>query len=187
MTSNPTRYDTGTIILHWLTAVLVLVLFTTALAWDYFPRESGMKQILEPLHVSLGILLAATIAARIPWRLTLGRHLPRAGSGLVSVASRIVHGALYGLLVLQIGLGFVLRWLQGDALAFFGLFSIPSPLEASRELSRIFEGAHNFVAWTLLILVGGHAIAALIHHHFLRDGVLLRMFPNTGGAIQNRR
>ena len=33
------RYDRVTIAFHWLTALLVLVLFGTAFAWNYLPRH----------------------------------------------------------------------------------------------------------------------------------------------------
>ena len=37
--------------------------------------------------------------------------------------------------------------------------------------------AHNWVGWTIVILAGGHAAAALFHHFVLRDSLLWRMLP----------
>ena len=179
MQSNEARYDGWTIGLHWITAVLVLALFGTAVAWDFFPRESGIKQVLEPLHVSMGILLAAAILVRLVWRSGFGRRLAHEGSAMVKWASRLVHFTLYGLLFVQVGLGFSLRWMQGDSLSFFGLFAIPSPFPADREFSRFLEGTHNVVAWSLIYLAAGHAAAALFHHYARHDGVLRRMLPGT--------
>ena len=60
-------YDTPTIVFHWVTVVLVLGLFGTSLAWNYFvPRSDRvLRQMLESTHVSLGILFAFVIIARI--------------------------------------------------------------------------------------------------------------------------
>lgn len=168
--------------LHWATAVLVLALFGTAMAWSYAPRDWGLRW-LSGIHVSLGIALALIVAGRLAWRLTIGRRLPHApGSSLTHLVAKLVHLALYGLLILQIALGFGLEWFGGEALSFFGLFSLPSPFVENRDLSRMLEQVHNIVAWSMMLLVGGHAVAALAHHYVLKDGVLKRMiWPRTAG------
>lgn len=171
------RYDGVTVGLHWLSAILVLALFGSAMAWTYLPREMGLRW-LSGIHVSLGVALALTVIARLIWRLTAGRRLrPVPGKPLSHIAARIVHMALYGLLLVQIGLGFGIEWLGGGAISFFGLFELPSLFSASRELSGRLENAHGLVAWMMMTLVGGHAAAALWHHYAARDSVLTRMVP----------
>lgn len=175
---NSARYDTVTVALHWLTALLVLALFGSAMAWTYLPREMGLRW-LSGLHVSFGVALAAIVGARLIWRLTLGRRLQdNPGKPVVRMAARLMHLALYGLLLAQIALGFGIEWLGGGTISFFGIFDIPSPFTASRELSGRLENAHGVIAWTMMTLVGGHAIAALWHHYAARDGVLMRMLPH---------
>jgi cytochrome b561 len=39
---------------------------------------------------------------------------------------------------------------------------------------------HNWTAWALVILAGGHAAAALFHRYVLKDRVLRRMLPIAG-------
>jgi len=171
------RYDGVTVGLHWLNAILVLALFGTAMAWTYLPREMGLRW-LSGIHVSLGVALAAAVIARLIWRMTAGRRLhPVPGNALANVAARLVHMALYGLLPVQIGLGFGIEWLGGSSISVFGLFDLPSPFAASRELSSRLESVHGLVAWTMMALVGGHAAAALWHHYAAKDGVLTRMIP----------
>lgn len=79
---SPTRYDTPTILLHWLTALLVIGLFALAEIWDALPRGTPARKLLQSLHVSFGLLFAAVLVARIVWRLTAGRRLPRASGGI---------------------------------------------------------------------------------------------------------
>ncbi|MEP7239688.1 MAG: cytochrome b/b6 domain-containing protein [Devosia sp.] len=179
LASPSDRHDAVTIGFHWVTALLVLVLFGTAMAWTYLPREWHLRS-LEGVHVSLGIALAVVLVGRLVWRLVAGRRLSAIGTPLTAPLSRLVHWLLYGLLALQVGLGFSLRWLQGEEFSFFGLFSVPSLLATSRALAHQIEDLHNLTAWGLVVVAGGHAVAALIHRYLLKDGVLRRMLPIAG-------
>lgn len=173
-TSTDDRYDTATIVFHWLTALLVVALFVTSLIWKYGPR-GGSREELQALHISMGIGLAAVMILRLVWRAFAGRRLAASGNAVTAPLSRLVHWALYGLLVLQVGLGFVLRWYQGEDFSFFGLFDIPQMLSPNRGLEHRIEDLHNIVAWALICLAGGHALMALAHRYVFKDDVLKRM------------
>lgn len=56
-----------------------------------------------------------------------------------------------------------------------GLFDIPTLVSIDHEQRRFFGGLHNTVAWSIIVLACIHAVAALVHHYVLRDGVLRRM------------
>ena len=171
------RYDRVTIAFHWLTALLVFALFGTAFAWNYLPREWHLRS-LEGVHVSLGIALAATLIGRLVWRLTAGRKLAAAGNAVTAPLSRLMHWLLYLLLAVQVGLGFSLRWFQGEEFSFFGLFSVPNLFfTPDRAFAHRLEDLHNLAGWTLICLAGAHAIAALLHRYVLKDNVLRRMLP----------
>lgn len=185
-TENGDRYDGVTIGFHWLTALLVVVLFGTAWAWNNAPRTLHLRQPLETLHVSLGIAFAAVIVARLAWRLVGRRRLPGIEPGIAGLLSRAVHGGLYLLLAVQVALGFGLRWLQGEAFAFFGLFTMPPLMSPDRRLAHMLEDLHNLAGWTIVIVAGGHAAAALVHHFVRRDAVLGRMLPLPGRGRAGR-
>ena len=171
------RYDRITIAFHWAVAVLVLLLFASMVMAGYVPREWHWRRPLETFHVSIGILFAAVIIGRLIWRWSAGRKLPAAEGGLPGLAAKMVHLALYLLLVLQTGLGFGLRWMQGEAFSFFGLFDVPQIFAPNPDLAHAIEDLHNYTAWTIVILAAGHAVAALGHHFITGDGVLRRMLP----------
>ena len=170
------RYDGVTIAFHWLTAALAISLFGTAFAWNYLPREWHLRS-LEGVHVSLGIALAVVLVGRLLWRALAGRRLKAVGNAVTAPLSRLVHGLLYLLLAAQVGLGFSLRWLQGEDFTFFGLFSVPSLLASNRSLAHQIEDLHNIAGWTLIAVAAGHAVAALVHRYVLKDDVLRRMLP----------
>lgn len=168
-------YDKPTLIFHWLTAILVVVQFTTSLGWNYItPHDRFWRPWLEGTHVSLGIFLAFIIVCRLIWRFTGMRHLP-AEVGLSGVFSRIMYMLLYLLLVVEAFLGFVLRWKQGDEFTFFGLASVPALLAPDKAAAHTIQELHNWVGWAIIILATGHAVAALIHHYVLKDDVMAKM------------
>ncbi len=173
------RYDRVTIVFHWLTALLVMALFVTPLVWNNAPRAWNLRY-LEDVHVSLGIGLAAVLVGRLLWRLLAGRRLAAIGTAVTKPLSKLVHALLYALLAAQVGLGFSLRWFQGEEFSFFGLFSVPALFASNRALAHQIETLHNFVGWTLIYVAGAHAVAALYHRYVLRDGVLKRMLPIAG-------
>jgi cytochrome b561 len=173
------RYDSVTIVFHWLTAAFVVALFATGALREYAPREWRLFW-LEGIHISIGIAFAVVLIGRLVWRFVGGRRLAAVNADLTGLLAKLVHWALYVLLAVQVGLGFSLRWLQGEEFSFFGLFSIPSLFASNRALAHTFEDVHNWTAWALVILAGGHAAAALFHRYVLKDRVLRRMLPIAG-------
>jgi cytochrome b561 len=171
------RYDGVEIALHWATAAFVAVLWLLGQGWGFLPRGSDGRHTLQSLHVSLGLLFTAVLAARILWRIGPGRRPLPAGSGLAEVAAKLVHYTLYALLGAQIVLGWLWRWANHDPLSLFGLFTIPSPIAFTKTQQHLFGDLHGTIANVILILAGMHAAAALFHHFALRDGVLRRMLP----------
>jgi cytochrome b561 len=172
-----TNYDNVAVTLHWLTAMLVVVLFGMAITWDDFPHATA--ETMQSIHVSLGVLLTAVIIARIGWRLMPGHQISSLEVGWVRLASKGVHYLLYALLVAQAALGFLFRWAQGHPVSFFGLFDIGSPLGAVAKPTRhTIHFLHEKAGWAIVLLALGHALAALYHHYALKDRVLERMLPS---------
>ena len=178
------HYDRVTIGFHWLTALCVVVLFSTTLWWNYAPKGIRFRFELEDFHVSLGIVFAVLVIGRMAWRTIAGRRLPPAANGVQQVLAKLVHWLLYLLLGVQIVSGLTLRMLQGGELSFFGFFLLPALLERNREAAELVETLHNLAGWAIVIVAAGHALMALLHHHVWKDGVLTRMLP---GAAQKRQ
>lgn len=172
------RYDRTTIFFHWLTAIIVITLFASAEIWEnVLERGTPLRKSLQSLHISLGIALTLIIVLRLVWRIAKGRRLPPADRGAAEILSKAVHGLLYLLLIAQVGLGFAFRWAQGEPFSFFGLFDVPTLVPINHDYARAIGWTHDKVAWVIIILAAGHAIAALVHHYGMRDGVLRRMSP----------
>jgi cytochrome b561 len=166
------RYDETTIRLHWLTAAMVVLLWTIGQVIDFFPR--GLPRTgARSAHIVLGAALAILVVTRLVWRLRFGRTLPAADAGLVGLLARCVHWGLYLLLIATVGLGLSNACIRGDTIIW--LFKIPSLAPGNKELRELVEKLHGTSANALLIVAGLHAAAGLVHHFKLRDGVLRRM------------
>lgn len=172
------RYDGFAIILHWATAILVITLFGMAQAWGFLPRHGDASHLLQSLHVSLGITLAAVLFVRLTWRIGFGKQPASDQEGLVERMAKAMHYVLYGLLLVMVASGFGKIWSHQHAAGFFGLVSIPAPLAISRAWHPLVSTVHQWCAWTIIILAGLHALAALLHHYVLRDDILRRMLPS---------
>jgi cytochrome b561 len=167
-------YDGVTIALHWASAVLVTLLWVVGQTIDFAP--SGPLRIdYRSLHMLLGVMLVLVFSARVIWRLARGRSLPTHDSGLMGLAARLTHGALYLLIPTTLVLGLANVWVRGDVV--FNLFTVPAFDPGNRALRLLIGDWHALAANAILIVAGVHAAAALFHHFVLRDGVLRRMLP----------
>ena len=182
----PVGYDGLAMALHWITALLVVTLFALAEIWGFLPRGTPLRHGMQSLHVSLGLTLGAVFLVRLAWRNTGARRMVPLVSGAQHVAALVMHYGLYGLLALQIALGFLFRWAEGP-IGFFGLFGIPSPLTIDKAVRHEIGYLHDKTAWIIIILAGGHAAIALAHRYILRDQVLQRMLPRSSVPLSSSR
>jgi len=168
-------YDVAARVLHWTTAVLVL--FLLPLGVVIANRWGGeWKDWLYNLHRSIGTVLMLVILIRVGYRLT-HQPLPLPDEIPLSQrrASRVVHWALYTLLVLQPFVGWAGSSAFPAPVIVFGLFNLPMIAPADRALSDQLLLVHRTIGLTIACFVTVH-IAAAIYHHFVRkDGVLMRM------------
>jgi cytochrome b561 len=171
------RHDGVEMSLHWATAILVVANYLLAQVWDLAQRGTPLRHEMQSLHVSFGLLLIVVLIVRLAWRIGPGRRVPPVATGVLELASRLVHYALYGLLIAVALIGFCFRWAQGEPLAFFGLFAIPSLYPFAKNQAHTLGEIHEWLGNAIIILAGLHAAAALFHHFVLRDDVLWRMLP----------
>ena len=169
-----TRYDRNSIVLHWLTAVLVAALWLLGQTIDDF--ASGSPRVYaRSVHISLGALLVVVAGVRAWWRLSHGARLPPAGTGWRAHAATWGHAGLYLLLTATLVLGLANAWERGDNL--FNLWRIAAFDAQNKALRQTLEDGHALSANVLLAVVGGHAALALVHRYVLKDDVLQRMLP----------
>src|SRR5215470_4989797 len=152
------RHDPITIALHWITAMLVGVLWVIGQTVDVFPN-GPLRVDYRSVHIVLGVALALVLIARLVWRLTRGGMLPPLDHGVLLAIARVTHCLLYALLIIAIGFGITNVWVRGDSI--FNLFRVPQYDPGNRELVHLIGGRHALFANAVLIVAGLHAAAAL--------------------------
>ena len=170
------RYGKPAIVLHWLLALLIVVM--AALGWFMMTveHEPGGEKLFD-LHKSIGIVVFVLVLARVFWRMG---HKPAplpAGTPVWQVKlSALVEGLLYVFMVLMPVTGILGALYSRAGLAFFGL-PLSGWLTPDRATAKLMFNIHSWSIWVLAALVVLHAAAGLKHLLVDRDQVFRRMWP----------
>jgi cytochrome b561 len=168
------QYGTTAKLLHWLIVALLLVQYP--IGWLMPDVHAGPPGAPMTFHISLGITILALIVLRLAWRLT---HKVAPESSLPAwqrLASEAVHWALYVLVLATTVTGWLFASFRGWSISLFYL--VPLPLLATKSETNVKAFAlHQAMEWTLLVLIGIHVAAALVHLLIYRDRVMQRMLP----------
>jgi cytochrome b561 len=169
------RYETPLILLHWLMALLIFGLYAVGLSIDLFDKP--LRPSIINLHAVFGLLLLTLIVPRILWRVTHPKPAYPAGMGpAFRRAAAAGHGVLYLLMIAVPVVGIPTYLWRGRPLD-FGLFQIPSPFEANRDVAHQFGEVHELLAHALIAVAAGHILIALYHQLILRDNIIARIKP----------
>jgi cytochrome b561 len=171
------HYGTPAKALHWLVVALLAVQFP--IGWFMPDVHAGPPGNAMNAHISFGITVLAVIVLRFGWRLT---H-PVAPEGSLPpwqrVSSEAVHWLLYAFVFATTITGWLFASFRGWAVSYFGLVPLPMLAEKNPVAIRQIDGWHQIAEWALLILIGVHVAAALVHIFFYRDRIMHRMLPNS--------
>lgn len=171
------KYHPLSQIIHWLTAVLVIVAFVLG-PEDLDELDNPSLDLSLQTHETLGLAVFGLTVLRIIWNLFSKHPNPVPMAAWMRVISKALQGCLY-LLLIAVPLTSILGvWLEGDVLILLGQTIINSPLSTSENLGESLLDLHPVLADALLILAGVHAAAALFHHFILKDRVLATMLPS---------
>ena len=169
----PARYHPFHVTLHWLIAVLVILMLAVGkLVMPGIPADNPQKVMMLQTHAYIGGAIAVLLVIRLVMRFTMKRPTPAdAGSPILNLLAKTVHFLLYLMLI-------------GLAVSGLGLFQIanllsvfsgtaPYPADFFQFLPRM---GHGLTSWLLLALVALHFGAAMYHQFIRRDNLLGRMW-----------
>ncbi|KVQ59293.1 cytochrome B [Burkholderia territorii] len=177
-----TRYPLSISLLHWLLAAALIGNLIVGLLLDD-------NEDLVSLHKSIGVAILVLVAIRIVNRLRVRRRLPPSVNPTGTMnhfAERGVHGLLYVLMVAIPVLGWMKTNAAGHTASCFGLFSLPTMVPMSRELSHWLGELHALTAYGLAALVGLHVLGAVAHKLFKSENVLPRILPLPARGARQR-
>ncbi len=172
------RFDHVSIIMHWLTVLLIIIQFASVWAIEAAGDKSAFEAALLSLHMTTGALTWCVVVVRLVWRHYFA-YLPPFPPSMPKPQQTIAKANEYGLYLLLLtqpitGIARVL--LRGRPFDLF-FWQVPALFEENDSIRHILVETHEFGAKALMALIGLHAGAALFHYLILRDGVLQRMLP----------
>ena len=172
------KYSLVAMTFHWVIAIGVIWNWRIAEAAEHAATREEAGLIMAD-HKALGITILALTLGRLAWRLV---HkvppLPESYAGWEKAFARITHVIFYVLLVgLPIG-GWLANSYFGNAIDWFGMFSIPAlPVGENPEVGKAIFGLHETGGKFMLILIALHVLGALKHTFLDKEGGITRMLP----------
>src|SRR3990167_218982 len=159
------RYGTLSIGLHWLMLLLLVAVYACIELRELYPKGSDPREALKTWHFMLGLSVWVLVVLRVYARLT--SPTPRITPEPVHwqmLSAKLVHLALYGMMMIMPLLGWLLLSASGKPIPFFGL-ELPALIGPDKALAGQLKEIHEFVGTAGYFLIGGHAAAALFHHY----------------------
>ena len=135
------------------------------------------------IHADIGYIVLLLMVLRLVWRaLNPTPALPSDTLRWQRIVARVSHWSLYAVTLLVAMLG----WAHSGAHTpdysdWFGLFKVPQFTSPDKVAARAYEENHIWGAYILAALVVLHIMAALYHHFYKRDRILMRMIDGKSG------
>jgi len=189
LANTAARYGLVAQILHWITAVLILLLLVMGLVMTGLPQstdaEIADKVFVFSLHKTLGVTLLAVALARVLWALVSVRPAPlHPERRLETFAAEAVHWTLYGAILATPLAGWVHHAASTGFAPIWWPFGQDLPFVPKSEAVAAASGfAHWLLAMTTIAAVGLHVAGALKHAVIDRDATLARMVPGASRDV----
>jgi cytochrome b561 len=168
-------YGAVTKLLHWLIAVLVLMMLAVGFFMDDLPKE--YKGVVYNLHKLTGLTVLFLMLVSIVWSFFNVRpEHPHGMPRWQHYVSRIVQILLSICLIAMPLVGWIGSSSANKA-PHIGDLVLKLPISENKELIEQMFDIHETLAIVILILVSVHMLAALYHHYIVKDDVLRRMLP----------
>jgi cytochrome b561 len=167
-------------ILHWVIAAMIVLQYVLA---KFAENAATPMQELALLanHKSVGITIFLFAVFRLAWRLRQGVPPSLPMPGWQTIASRVSHWTMYGLIFLMPVTGWLMSSASAYSVSWFNLVPLPDLVAADPDLKDTLEVIHKTLAKLLFVIAAVH-IAAALRHTQKRDGAIARI-TSTGAII----
>ena len=172
LSNSLTEYGIISKVLHWLSAILLLV--QIPLGFYLVDLDFGEERItIENIHVLIGLIIFYIVIIRLVNKLlNPGPKLNQSiFKGQVFLA-KLNHLLLY-LAILSITIsGILKKMFNGESL---NIFFKEIQIKDNFELADQFYNIHILSNYVILALIAIHLIAVVVHRLFFKDNLLKRM------------
>ena len=171
------RYGAVAQVFHWLTAILVVTAYFMGPGGSEQRVYSSAVDFTRQTHETLGITVFALVLVRLLWRLVDTAPEDPPMKPWLRYSAKLVHVVLYVLVITAPVSAIAGAWLEGHPLTVWGFGNIGPMLAPAHDLGLSLADLHATLGNIMLWVAGLHAVAALFHHFFLHDSVLVSMMP----------
>lgn len=168
-------YGLLAIVLHWLMAVLFLVLFALGIWMVTLGYYDQWYNRGPYIHRSLGAIFFTLLLLRFGWRLANPRPQFEASVAAWEASlALLVQWLFYCLLLLIPISGYLMTTARGSAVPVFDWFRIPATLRLPDHVDML-GNIHLYLSWLTVGLIVLHVVGALKHHFFDKNKTLVKM------------
>jgi len=173
-------YGWVSIAAHWLTAILVLTMWTLGTMAQTDVQDDAAWY--AHLHMTIGVSAYLLLWGRILWRFAVGHPAPHPGqSALLFPVAKAFHYLFLIAIGVMLLSGPLMVWSGGDTVEVFA-FAIPSPFAPWPGLHDLLRRVHGVTASIIILGVLLHILAALKHIVINRDGTFDKIMIADGAA-----
>ena len=176
--NSRSSYGWVSIALHWLMALGIFGIFGLGLYMVELTYYDAWYRGSLDLHKSIGLTLLIVWIIRITWR-WINTNPEISGGPIEKKAAHYVHLLLYGVMLALMITGYLISTADGRGIEVFGLFEVPAMSVSFENQEDIAGDIHWLLAWSLILMVTLHAMAAIKHHVINKDNTLLKMIRPT--------
>ncbi len=171
-----TRYSPMIIFLHWLIALMVIIMLCIGFFLDDVP--DALKPTVYMMHKSVGLTVLILMLTRIVWVHATGKPpLPDSMAFWEIALARFVQFGFYILLILMPLSGWIMSVAAGRVPSYFGFFEAPIPgVHPDQSLADFMANSHKIIAWVLVVFIILHTLGALKHHFIDKNRVMRTMW-----------
>lgn len=174
MINNQFRYGHIAVGLHWLTVLLLIVIYAST-EGRFLPETEEATDLMKLTHYSLGLSLLLLAILRF----TVKIHSPEPEiyppiEPHQRFFAKAGHWALYAFLIGMPLCGWLYLSVRGFEVPFFA-WTIPLLMERQPEFISAVKYLHYYAGTAGYFLIAGHSLAAIYHHFIRGDNTLVRM------------
>ncbi|RTZ17363.1 cytochrome b [Vibrio aquaticus] len=174
MATEVKNYNRLSRAIHWISAIVIIGMFAVGLWMVDLSYYSEWYRTAPHWHKSLGILLAALTLFRIVWKFVTASPKVE-GVAYEVIGAKVGHAIMYGLMFVIFTSGYLISTEDGRGIDVFEWFTVPALGALFENQADLSGEIHFYAAWALILLAGGHAVAALKHHFINKDNTLRKM------------
>ncbi|HEY5666204.1 MAG TPA: cytochrome b/b6 domain-containing protein [Gammaproteobacteria bacterium] len=169
-----TGYGWISILLHWVTAVLILYLLYLGSTIGSLEPELRSEAILR--HTSVAIVSYVLLVARVVWRIVYPHPGPTPEQrGWAHTAGKWTHYAMLVAIAAMLISGPLMQFSYGRDIQVFDWFVIPTPIDASFGLAAFLHRVHTYAAIFIFVALVLHVGGVYKHTAFNQDGTLAKI------------